>query len=242
MQDLEYINESISSFKELDELTPCFRVLITDTNGGALFVTKLFQEFRGINEFVRGSIYTQQENTGKYHAEDTLKEWKQVVETRTPLHAINANLLNKITQFYMTSKYPIINPETNNVIGIFNISHEVLYRSIQHQLMRALEVYEVAKNVNIEAYQLTKREKQLIFLFLSGMSSKEISIVLSKIEGREISKNTIDIIFSNQIRVKFNAFSREALTEKLLKLGFDHLIPSDLINSFKIPLLDIITY
>ena len=242
MQDIEFINELISNFREIDDLTPYFRVLITDNNGGALFISKLFQEFRGITNFTEGKIYTQREQTGKYHAEDTIREWKEVVETRIPLHAINANSLNEITQFYMTSKYPIINPETNNVVGIFNISHQVLYSSIQHQLMRALEVYEIAKDANIESYQLTKREKQLIFLFLSGMSSKEISIVISKIEGKEISKNTIDNIFSNQIRVKFNAFSREALTEKLLKLGFDHLIPNDLINSFKIPLLNVVTY
>lgn len=242
MTDTDYINELVSAYKELDSLLAHFKVLITDPNGATLFASKLYKMSCGVEDIPIGMKYTQQEQTGKYLAQDTLNEWQEVVAKQTPKHSINVNMIDGKIQPYMTSKFPIINPDTNNVVGIFNIRHQVLYNSIQHQLMRALDIYKISDKAAISEYELTKREKQLIFLFLSGLSSKEIAMILSKIEDKEISKNTIDNIFANQIRVKFNAYSREALTEKLLQLGFDQLIPQDLLMSFKIPLLDVETY
>lgn len=241
MNDADYLANVIKTYAHLDKLMPHFRIIITDQYGVTLFCSKLYQATRELDDLSVGHSAIP-EDEGKYRSEIAIAEWQKVIETREAQHAINIHWFEGVVQPYLTSKYPIINEETGNIVAMFNIRQKVLYNSIQHQLLRALEIYDESKNIEFEKFKLTKREKQLIFLFLSGLSSKEIAIVLSKIDGKEVSKNTIDNIFTNQLRIKFNAFSREALYEKLLRLGFDRLVPKDLLVNVKIPLLSLTTY
>ena len=193
MTDQDYLAKVIATYTQLDELMPHFRVLISDVRGITLFCSKLYIITRGSDNLTVGSS-SLPAGGGKYHPDQALAEWQEVVQTKLSKHAINVNLFEGVVQPYLTSKYPLINEETGNVVAIFNVRQKVLYNSIQHQLLRALDIYPEAKIIDFEKYKLTKREKQLIFLFLSGLSSKEIALILSKVDNKDISKKTIDSI------------------------------------------------
>lgn len=241
MTDEEFLARVIAKYKRIDELMPAFRIAIKDTEAKIVFATHMYKVTRGETVSQEGS-YGLPPTEYKYNQNQSITEELEVRESKKIKHSINMNYFESTIQPYMTSKYPLINPDTGNSIGIIVVLHKVLYSNIQHQLMRALEIYKQPKNIDFEQYNLTRREKELIFLFLNGLSSKEIALVLSKLENKDISKNTIDNIFSNQLRIKFNSFSREALYEKLIELGFDRLIPRDLLFNVKIPLQHIKTY
>ena len=240
MTDEEFLEKVIAKYKRFDELIPAFRIAIKDSAARIVFATHMYKVTR--QEAANTGSFGLPPSEHKYNQSQSIAEEIEVCRTKTVKHSINMNYFEGTIQPYMTSKYPLVNPDTGNSIGIIVVLHKVLYSNIQHQLLRVLEIYKQPEYVDFEQYNLTKREKELIFLFLNGLSSKEIALVLSKLENKEISKNTIDNIFSNQLRSKFNAFSREALYEKLLELGFDRLIPRDLLFNVKIPLQHIETY
>lgn len=241
MNNEEFLAKVIAKYKRLDELMPFFRISIKDTKTKILYATQRYKYTRGEDSSQIGE-YGLPPTVYKYNQNQSINEELEVQQTRTVKHSINMNYFEGTIQPYMTSKYPLINPDTDEVLGVVVVLHKVLYSNIQHQLLRALEIYEQPQFVDFNQYNLTKREKELIFLFLNGLSSKEIAMVLSKLENKPVSKNTIDNIFANQLRVKFDTFSREALYNKLLELGFDRLVSKDLLFNVKIPLQHIEAY
>ncbi len=90
--------------------------------------------------------------------------------------------------------------------------------------------------------KLSKREKQVVFLFLSNFNSQEIANILSQIDNKSISKNTIDSVFADQLFIKFNVVNRTALRNELLKYDFNRLIPKELLIDTSIPLDKMSTY
>ncbi len=235
MNDIEYLEQIVATCTKLDELMATFKFEIKSTDGTLLYRSKIFQQGSG-----KERDDTENKNLppdlGRYNKSSSIAEELEVVLKKVVKHAININSLDGQIQPYLTSKFPIVNPLSGNVVGTFIMIQKLLFNSVQHQILRALEIYDEPATNNFEKYKLTKREKQLIFLFIGGLSSKEIALILSKLEGRDISKNTIDNIFSNQLRVKFDAYSRESLYDKLLELGFDRMVPQDLLVGVKIPL------
>ena len=94
-------------------------------------------------------------------------------------------------------------------------------------------IIESFKNIDSESLQnfkLTQREKEVIFFFMANCSSYEIATSIGKIYNKNISKSTIDSIFSNQLYLKFNAVSRIQLQEKLAKLGYATIVPKSVIH------------
>jgi hypothetical protein len=77
---------------------------------------------------------------------------------------------------------------------------------------------------------------------MNQLTSQEIADIIFKIEGKKISKSTIDSLFNDQLYIKFNVGSRTALYKKLEQLGYDKLIPSDVLSSTSTPLNIIHTF
>ncbi len=62
--------------------------------------------------------------------------------------------------------------------------------------------------------------------------------MLYQIGGKSITKSTVDSIFNDQLYAKFDVYSRIALYKKLQSLGYDQLIPKELLSTKSI-MLDI---
>ncbi len=146
-----------------------------------------------------------------------------------------SKVLLKVNQFktglvpYLCKKSPFINPETGNVVGILVQGFEIGLLSLNQHLKKSIHQKNSAQphleNPNLP--RLTKREKQVIFFFMSHLSSQEIADVLAQMESKKISKSTIDCVFNDQLYLKFEVGSRPALYKKLQALGYDRMIPKE---------------
>lgn len=63
-----------------------------------------------------------------------------------------------------------------------------------------------------------------------NFESQTIAELIAKIENKTISKNAIDQVFTKQLLPKFGVYSRKALYEKLQDLGYDRLIPHNILQ------------
>lgn len=132
-------------------------------------------------------------------------------------------------------KSPIINPDTDKVVGLLMQCFEAAATSIGNQIIHLFS----SKNENIitePPLKLTNREKQIIFFFLAGKSSQEIALMLSRMENKNIAKSTIDNIFNNQLFKKFAVYNRLALNQKLVEYGYDRYIPHSVLTGATFPL------
>ncbi len=131
----------------------------------------------------------------------------------------------------------IINPETQNVVGILTQGFPA------HSLSPEEIMFELDKEEHIEGTpKLTTREKQVIFLFLANYTSQDIAQKIGQFEGKKISKSTIDGVFNDRLYLKFDVHSRSKLREKLLSLGLASRIPKELLSIRSIDLNNIKTY
>lgn len=149
-------------------------------------------------------------------------EDEQVILNSTVKSFIRIHNLTTGIQPRTFIKSPIVN--NGNVIGIIAQCFE--FGEITNSNMFNPKNYSIYDKSLI---QLTRREKQIIFLFLNQNNSQKIANILSKMENKTISKSTIDSIFKNQLYSKFNVYNRDALYQKLIDLGFEKLIPKEIL-------------
>ena len=240
LTDEDFLDLVINSFKNFDEILHGWCTLIRAPDLSIKYTsplyTKVFQRAESIDnfEFI--------ETNPKHLKEQQEIDLNQVIKNRKKVRSFAISEFDGKLQPFSLEKSPIINPSTNNVVGIYCSYRTLSFISMQLQIIRSLEIFECDYTTDISKYKLTTREKEAIFLFLSGLSSKDIAFTLSKISGREISKSTVDSLFRDQLFLKFEVYNRDALFEKLLRLGFDRYVPSDLLPKVELPVSELIAY
>lgn len=239
LNDQEFLDLIISSFRNFDEVIRGWCTLIRGTDlsvkyASPLYIKVFLPDKQDNFEFV--------ETNPKHLQQQQDIDLNQVIKNRQKVRSFAISEFDSKLQPFSLEKSPIINPHTNNVVGIFCNYRTLSFISMQLQIIRSLEVFDCDYTTDISKYKLTTREKEAIFLFLSGLSSKDIAFTLSKISGREISKSTVDSLFRDQLFLKFEVYNRDALFEKLLKLGFDRYVPTDLLPKVELPVSELIAY
>jgi PAS domain S-box-containing protein len=76
--------------------------------------------------------------------------------------------------------------------------------------------------------KLTQREKQILFLLSKNKQPKEIALMLSKKQNKNLSPATIASVICKQLYIKFNVNTISNLLNKATKLSMIPLIPDDL--------------
>lgn len=138
-------------------------------------------------------------------------------------------------------KSPIIDSVTNDVIGLFVQCFEFGGTGLDQNILNIDETADYSNIVDFPV-NLSKREKQLIFFCIAKLGSQEIANMISKIENKIISKNTIDNIFQIQLFNKFGVYSRQALYVKLMQLGYNKFIPKEVLTVATFPTEKLIVY
>ncbi len=170
-------------------------------------------------------------------------EDSSIINGRKPVRFLKINRINGNLKPYVCIKSPLINPATQNVVGILLQGLEISALNLNHEIIRSYLNFNTARGENKELLPfLTRRERQVVFFFMNQLTSQEIADIIFKIEGKKISKSTIDSLFNDQLYIKFNVGSRIALYKKLEQLGYDKLIPSDVLSSTSTPLNIIHTF
>lgn len=154
------------------------------------------------------------------------EEDKKIINSRMAGTILKVNKINGSLKAYLCIKAPIINPETNHVVGLLvQVIESGIVNFMDNLLLENIEC-----NSSDVVPSLSKRERQVIFFFMAHFSSEEIVQALLKVSGKKITKNAVDNIFKDQIFPKFDVYSRVALYKKLKMFGFNHKVPQEILT------------
>ncbi len=242
MNDNDFLNKIINSFKQIEDGLPNLITIIKGLDSKILYASNIYAIMVGksINELLGTTGLPPK--TGKYDPKLSIEEDNQVITQRCRHEFLKIGTFCNKIQPLIVLKDPIINPATQNVTGIFYIWKKLSMSSFGQEIITSFNVTGTDQTRITHGIKLSKREKQVIFLFLTNLSSQEIAKALSLMDNKTITKSTVDGLFTEQLFVKFEVHSRVALREKLISLGFDRVIPKELLISISIPLHEMSTY
>lgn len=114
---------------------------------------------------------------------------------------------------------PIINHATQNIVGYLNTAHASSLNSII-KLIHSLNYtdnyedhHHTKQLINIK---LTKREKEIMFLYCLKLSCNDIAETLSNLHKKTISHHTVGNILRSKLFEKLHVHSGKALIETVI--------------------------
>ncbi len=243
-RDQDFLNRFIESTRVISDGLPKLIVGIKDKNLLHKYCSRHYLELLNVDasEIIGKKHIKNYRGTRASHM--ILRDDAALIAHRRETTHLLIVRLNNALKPRVIIKSPIINPETENVVGIIyrgfdyasaNINRDIV--SIEHARDDTCELNRPELERN-----LTRREKQVIFFFLANFTSNDIAKIISEFEGKPISKSTVDSIFSNQLYDKFEVHSRQALYQRLVENGYEKLIPQELIESGDMLLLALKNY
>lgn len=239
MIDQDFLKRAIAAAAFLSEAAPKQMIAVRDLNSVIIFCSDYLSTLTGIplNQLLGKKIWLSLYDNDMDFEKIIVDEDQLIVNSREPKLVLKINRFCQGLTPYLAIKTPIINPETNHVVGVLFQGLEICTTALTAHLTSTLQSPKKIKNVSNQP-KLSKREKEVIFFFMANLSSQEIAEMLYKIGGKSITKSTVDSIFNDQLYAKFDVYSRIALYKKLQSLGYDQLIPKELLSTKSI-MLDI---
>ncbi|HLX53741.1 MAG TPA: hypothetical protein VKR58_07360 [Aquella sp.] len=242
--DQKFLKQFIDAIDIISEALPKQMIGIKDVNSIHVYCSRYFlEEVLAIDASkIIGKLFIQCEPERFSPVDEIIAEDQGIISRRKPQAFLKLNNFNDGIKPRIIIKSPIINPSTNNVVGLIYQGMDWSLINFNQQLIKAHQLFKPLNKDKSNLPKLTKREKQIVFFFLAKLGSQEIADILYTIENKHISKSTIDSIFIDRLYIKFGVTNRQALYDKLLQLGYDNLIPQDLLISTTIPLSEPLVY
>lgn len=232
MNDEQFLQAIISAVTVTSNGIPDQMVGIKDLHSAHRYCSQCFADALGVSvDHVIGSTFC----TGEI-LDIVISEDQKVFQSRKPQAFLKIDKFHHRIKPLVFIKSPIVNPNTQNVVGLLLQVFEYGIRDNFHQQVGGLYKVFFAKAKQVSTIKLSKREKQVIFFFLAHLSSQEIAETLYKLENKRVTKSTIDSIFTDQLYLKFKVTNRIALHQKLLELGYHKLIPQEILTNSSTPL------
>jgi len=129
-------------------------------------------------------------------------------------------------QLCIIRKAPIINPATDNVVGIIGRVYPFVMPNILDIIYQINDVAQVlTEKAKYEAlhYKLTQRQHMVLFLSVYKYSYTEVSEIMTNL-GHQISSGRVNEHLEN-LKYIFAVKSKEALIEKAIHLKYHLFIP-----------------
>ncbi|OGT36125.1 MAG: hypothetical protein A3F11_10240 [Gammaproteobacteria bacterium RIFCSPHIGHO2_12_FULL_37_14] len=243
MTNDEFLKKAFSMAHFLSGISPNQMISIKGCDSTHLYCSEYSLQLMGateseiIGKTVWFPLYDHNPDIEKIIREEDLS----ILESRMPKMVFKINRFTTGLTPYVCSKAPLINQSTNQVVGILFQGFEMNFVNFQQYLLK----YIFLSNNNSSIHtlpSLSKREKQVVFLFMAHLSSREIANTLYQIEKKQISKSGVDTLFYDQLYPKFNVRSRHELYKKLQDMGYNEMIPEEILISSSMPLSKINIY
>lgn len=230
MTDQMFLKKFITSVEFLSKAMPKQMLSVKDKNSVHIFCSDYFAGLIGIkpSQIIGKKIWLPLYDNDASFEEIITEEDQMIFSSREPKTVLKINKFHNGLIPYTCIKTPIINPNTNHAVGLLMQGFEVGTTFFKKHVVEIIE-HEKYLASSSELPKLSKREKQVIFFFMANLSSQEIVEMIYKIEAKKIAKSTIDSLFNDQLYAKFDVYSRPALYKKLQSLGYDQLIPKELL-------------
>lgn len=173
-----------------------------------------------------GSVSLDQETITQIQQSIGALALQQDLEIKTSLQAKNFLYVDVYNRIGLIRKRPIINPSTNNFVGILGTVKPFSMPNILSLIYRMNNITHGIANkthANQPDLNLTERQQMVLFLYLNKYSNTEISDIISSI-GSKISRSRVNDHLEN-LKYIFQVRSKEQLIEKSISLGYHLLIP-----------------
>jgi hypothetical protein len=133
-------------------------------------------------------------------------------------------------------KTPIINPETNEVVGIHGNMNTILWPSIIKTLFKIHGTKGLLLNPKkiddpLKDYPLTNVQHMVLFLSIHNYSYSEIALFMNEF-GNPITPIQVNERLEN-LKLIFHVRTKIQLIEKAIGLNFHVILPCDLFNNFE---------
>lgn len=157
-----------------------------------------------------------------------LEQDKIIRDTRQAKEFIFIDEYYHISHVY---KRPIINPASNNFVGIFIYIHNYIHPNLLRLIYKINGISSGSSNIKVQPlkYELTSKQNMILFLYLNRFSNSEISEIMTNL-GQKISKARVNDHLEN-LKLIFNARSKNELIEKAIALNYHLLIPRAFLKS-----------
>jgi DNA-binding CsgD family transcriptional regulator len=164
---------------------------------------------------------------------------KQDEEIKDSLEERMFLFIDIYTRIGLVRKRPIINPSTNNFVGIvgaikpFSMPNFLSLIYKMHGIDFGLNNKEQSKRLK---FKLTERQHMVLFLYLNKYSNTEISFIISLITNK-MSVSRVNDHLEN-LKYLFQVNSKEQLIEKAISLQYHLLVPRKFLKVGSYPLPD----
>lgn len=225
------LQDFILRIEVLESFVPDLMFGIKNLDSNIEFFSKAHAKFLGINISDILGKKTYQKLYDDHEIDRVLvQEDRLVIKNKQTIHLLKIHKVCEKLKPHICIKYPVLN-DVGDVIGILFQTIEISMYNFGEYLVDAHK-YEISANSgNLELPHLTKREQQVVYLFMNNFTSLEIADAIGQIEGKKISKSAIDNLFNDQLYKKFNVHNRPALLKILQKTGQNNLVPNSLLSS-----------
>ncbi len=130
---------------------------------------------------------------------------------------------------YIISK--IINPATNNHLGLLHTVNPITVQSAVLEILRnnPAHFFIMDKTFNPK-FGLNDSEREILFLLSIGKGHKEVALILSKIHNKEVSASAVTSRVNRGLYTKLEATSTPELIEKAYLSGLLEAFPLSFMN------------
>ena len=151
-----------------------------------------------------------------------LNQDNEIKSNLNPAKFLYIDIYNKIGIIH---KQAIINPDTNNFVGIFSHVSPLALPSVVDMLYRMNGIKDIGRPIKAQSgkYELTQRQHEVLFLYINRYSASEVAVILSAL-GKKISVGRINDILQS-LKFIFWVNTKEELIKKAMSLKYHLLIP-----------------
>lgn len=217
MQDSEYLNKYIKALKVIEDK----RIMMVSHVDSFKFqyVSEAYKKYI-TNEDVIGKRLRDTNHPGKEASDELLKISLNVIKAKKSASFFVVFKFPQLakTLCFLYTLTPIINPETDNIVGLLG-EFQLIDLSFIARLFSLISSFSFPQSdtPGIEDLKLTNREKEILFLLTLGYGYKEIAYILSGAKGEKtISANTVNSIIRRQL---FKKFMVTNIPELIIKSG-----------------------
>ena len=202
-------------------------VFIKDANNVFKYVSdtykKAMEQFGSADNFIGMSTDKIQHEVLLRHQEAGMEKDELVKSQRKAQAFIAVDIFKRIG---LIDKRPIINPTTNNCVGILNQARPFAIPNILSMIYQMHNIKSPISNKSLKLnlkHELTPKQHMVLFLSLNRYSYTEVATILTAI-GQKISAGRVNAHLEN-LRYIFGTTSKNEMIEQAISLGYHLFIP-----------------
>lgn len=164
----------------------------------------------------------------------------KAIQTREVQNCLSINLNREDPEYHVLHvvKSPIINPHTDNVVGIIVEFCKIDFPLYFHKIFQIQPKQVCKTKIVCNDELLTAREHEIAFLLFYCRNSDEITNTINMFNDKFITSKTVRNIIRQQLYPKLEVNNVDTALIKLRELGYHKKVPKSLLTNLYIDFAD----